>query len=91
VWIVYERWTPAVLRAAVIGLPHDHWGEAVTAVVVPRPDTTPAEDELITFCREHLAGYETPKAVVFADDLPETVGGKILKYKLRERHADLYS
>jgi acyl-CoA synthetase (AMP-forming)/AMP-acid ligase II len=81
---------PAVLRAAVIGLPHDHWGEAVTAVVVPRPGTTPAEDELITFCREHLAGYETPKAVVFADELPETVGGKILKYKLRERHADLY-
>jgi acyl-CoA synthetase (AMP-forming)/AMP-acid ligase II len=81
---------PAVLRAAVIGLPHEHWGEAVTAVVVPRPGTEPAAAELIAYCREHLAGYETPKAIVFADELPETVGGKILKYKLRERHAGLY-
>ena len=81
---------PAVLRAAVIGLPHEHWGEAVTAVVVPRPGAEPAAAELIAFCREHLAGYETPKAVVFSDELPETVGGKILKYKLRERHASLY-
>ncbi|MEU8638962.1 AMP-binding protein [Amycolatopsis sp. NPDC048633] len=80
---------PAVLRAAVIGLPHEHWGEAVTAVVVPR--SSASEAELIAFCREHLAGYETPKAIVFADDLPETVGGKILKYKLRAQHTDLYS
>ncbi|WP_284740066.1 AMP-binding protein [Amycolatopsis sp. RTGN1] len=81
---------PAVLRAAVIGLPHEHWGEAVTAVVVPRSGAEPAAAELIAFCREHLAGYETPKAVVFSDELPETVGGKILKYKLRERHSGLY-
>ncbi len=81
---------PDVLRAAVIGLEHEHWGEAVTAVVVPRPGTDPAEAELISHCRERLAGYETPKAIVFADALPETVGGKILKYKLRARHADLY-
>ncbi|MGW4527332.1 AMP-binding protein [Amycolatopsis sp. NPDC004378] len=81
---------PAVLRAAVIGLAHEHWGEAVTAVVVPRPDAEPDPDDLIAFCREHLAGYETPKAIVFADALPETVGGKILKYKLRAEHAKLY-
>ncbi|WIV56258.1 AMP-binding protein [Amycolatopsis nalaikhensis] len=81
---------PAVLRAAVIGIPHEHWGEAVTAVVVPRPGADPAEAELIAYCRERLAGYETPKAVVFAEALPETVGGKILKYKLRARHQDLY-
>ncbi|MEV6641464.1 AMP-binding protein [Amycolatopsis sp. NPDC051371] len=80
----------AVLRAAVIGLSHEHWGEAVTAVVVRRPGIETTAAELIAFCREHLAGYETPKAVVFADALPETVGGKILKYKLRARHADLY-
>jgi acyl-CoA synthetase (AMP-forming)/AMP-acid ligase II len=80
----------AVLRAAVIGLSHEHWGEAVTAVVVRRPGVEATAAELIAFCREHLAGYETPKAVVFADALPETVGGKILKYKLRARHADLY-
>jgi acyl-CoA synthetase (AMP-forming)/AMP-acid ligase II len=81
---------PAVLRSAVIGLPHEHWGEAVTAVVVPRPDTTASEAELIAFCRERLAGYESPKRIVFAESLPETVGGKILKYKLRAEHTDLY-
>ncbi|MGQ0576566.1 MAG: AMP-binding protein [Pseudonocardia sp.] len=81
---------PAVLRAAVVGLPHERWGEAVTAVVVPRPDATPTQDELVAFCRERLAGFETPKAVVLADALPETVGGKVLKYKLRAAHAGLY-
>ncbi|MFG1647507.1 AMP-binding protein [Amycolatopsis sp. NPDC049252] len=79
---------PAVLRSAVIGLPHEHWGEAVTAVVVTR--TPASEAELIGFCRERLAGYESPKRIVFADTLPETVGGKILKYQLRARHAELY-
>ncbi len=82
---------PAVLRAAVIGLPHERWGEAVTAVVVPREEATATEDELLAYCRDRLAGFETPKAVVFAPELPETVGGKVLKYKLRSRHADLYS
>jgi acyl-CoA synthetase (AMP-forming)/AMP-acid ligase II len=81
---------PAVRRAAVVGLPHEHWGEAVTAVVVAEPGAVTAE-ELIAFCRERLAGYETPKAVVFAESLPETVGGKVLKYKLRARHTDLYA
>ncbi|NMO93189.1 AMP-binding protein [Actinomycetospora sp. TBRC 11914] len=84
---LYEH--PGVARAAVIGLPHDHWGEAVTAVVVPSSEVT--ADELIAHCRERLGGYETPKAVVFTDGLPETVGGKILKYKLRAAYADLYA
>jgi acyl-CoA synthetase (AMP-forming)/AMP-acid ligase II len=81
---------PAVLRAAVVGLPHEHWGEAVTAVVVARPGTEPTEGQLIAHCREHLAGYETPKAIVFTSTLPETVGGKILKYKIRAEHEGLY-
>nr|WP_218890638.1 AMP-binding protein [Actinomycetospora corticicola] len=80
---------PAVERAAVVGLPHERWGEAVAAVIVARSEVT-AED-LIAHCRERLGGYETPKAVVFTDELPETVGGKILKYKLRARYADLFS
>lgn len=82
---------PDVLRAAVIGLPHERWGEAVTAVVVPQPGATPVEAEVIAFCKERLAGFETPKRIVVADALPETVGGKILKYKLREAHARLYT
>jgi acyl-CoA synthetase (AMP-forming)/AMP-acid ligase II len=82
---------PEVAKAAVIGLAHDRWGEAVTAVVVRAPGATVTEDELVEWARGRLAGFETPKAVVFADALPETVGGKVLKYKLRAAHSDLYS
>lgn len=78
---------PDVAKAATVGLPHDRWGEAVTAVVVPQPDHKPDEDEVIDFCRARLAGFETPKAVVMVDALPETVGGKVLKYKLRQQLA----
>ena len=81
---------PGVAKAAVIGLPHAHWGEAVTAVVVRTPGDTTTEAELIAHCRAALAGYETPKSVVFADALPETVGGKVLKYRLRAAHAAHY-
>ena len=81
---------PGVAKAAVIGLPHQHWGEAVTAVVVPQPGQAPTEADLIAFCHDRLAGFETPKRVLFAGALPETVGGKVLKYKLREQHADTY-
>ncbi|TDQ58825.1 acyl-CoA synthetase (AMP-forming)/AMP-acid ligase II [Actinomycetospora succinea] len=87
--VLYEH--SGVQRAAVVGLPHDRWGEAVTAVVVPAPDAEVTADDLVAHCRARLGGYETPKAVVFADELPETVGGKILKYKLRARFADLYA
>jgi len=82
---------PEVAKAAVIGLEHDRWGEAVTAIVVPRAgppaDAAAFEADLIAFCRNRLAGFETPKAIVISEVLPETVGGKVLKYKLRERFA----
>jgi acyl-CoA synthetase (AMP-forming)/AMP-acid ligase II len=76
---------PAVARAAVIGLADERWGEVVCAVVVAAPGTQPDPADLIGFCRARLAGYETPKRVIVVDEMPETVGGKILKYKLRER------
>ena len=75
---------PGVAKVAVIGLPDERWGEVVTAVVVAREDASPSEREVIEFCRGRLAGYETPKRVVFVGELPETVGGKVLKYRLRE-------
>jgi acyl-CoA synthetase (AMP-forming)/AMP-acid ligase II len=82
---------PDVAKAAVIGLPHPRWSEAVTAVVVLRDGAQASEDDLIKHCRAHLAGYETPKSVVFAADLPETVGGKVLKYRLRAEHTGHYA
>ncbi|MFT4584889.1 MAG: acyl-CoA synthetase (AMP-forming)/AMP-acid ligase II, partial [Gammaproteobacteria bacterium] len=74
---------PAVMRAAVIGMPDDRWGEAVTACVIPAPGATVDEAAIIAFSRERLAGFETPKRIVVVDEFPTTVGGKILKYKLR--------
>lgn len=76
----------AVENAAVVGIPDDEWGEKVTGFVVLKKGAYISEDALITFVRERLAGFETPKQLFFVDELPETVGGKILKYKLRETH-----
>ncbi len=82
---------PQVHKAAVVGLRHDRWGEAVTAVVVRASDATVTEVELMDWCRTRLAGFETPKAVLFTDALPETVGGKVLKYKLRQAMAGYFA
>jgi acyl-CoA synthetase (AMP-forming)/AMP-acid ligase II len=84
------RLHPAVASVAVVGLPHEHWGEAVTAFVVPDEGATVDPDEVVRFCRERLAGFETPKRIEVVDELPVTVGGKVLKYKLRAQHAGLY-
>jgi long-chain acyl-CoA synthetase len=74
---------PAVLEAAVFGVPDERWGEAVHAVVVPRCEVTP--QELIGFCRDHIAAYKIPKAISFSEkELPKSGPGKILKRRLRE-------
>ena len=74
---------PAVSEAAVIGLPHKRWGEAVHAVVVARPDATVTESELLAHCRERIGSYKTPKSIEFTDALPRTPVGKIAKNVLR--------
>ncbi|SNT11698.1 class I adenylate-forming enzyme family protein [Rhodococcoides kyotonense] len=76
---------PDVVRAAVIGLPDDKWGERVTGVVTVKAGVIPDAASLIAYARERLASYEAPKQIVVVDAMPETVGGKILKYKLRQR------
>ncbi len=74
---------PAVLEAAVIGIPDAKWGEAVHAVVVPREPVS--AEELIEFCRLHIAGYKLPKAISFSEtELPKSGPGKILKRELRK-------
>ena len=81
---------PAVANAAAVGLPHPRWIEAVTAFVVRRPGAEVGEDELIAHCREHLGGFEVPKAVVFVDALPMTSTGKIQKHPLRDRYRSFF-
>ncbi len=74
---------PAVLEAAVFGVPDERWGEAVHAVVVLRAEVTP--DELIRHCRESIAGYKVPKQIELrAEPLPKSGAGKVLKRELRE-------
>ncbi|MBT6276178.1 MAG: AMP-binding protein [Chromatiales bacterium] len=73
---------PAVLEAAVFGVPDEHWGEAVHAVVVLRNEVS--AEELIGFCREKIAGYKVPKGITFQTDaLPKSGPGKVLKRELR--------
>lgn len=73
---------PSVQEAAVIGLPDAEWGQRVHAVVVTREAV--AMDELITHCRERIAGYKVPRLIEFVDELPKTTTGKVLRRTLRE-------
>ena len=79
---------PAVLEAAVIGLPNEQWGEIVTAVIALKPGQEAGERELVELCRASLAGYKKPRKIVFLDELPKNPSGKILKRVLREKLAD---
>jgi long-chain acyl-CoA synthetase len=75
---------PDVAQVAVIGIPDDRWGEAVHAVVVTRPGSTPTAEEIITHTRAAIAGYKVPKSVSFRDEpLPMSAAMKVLKRDLR--------
>jgi len=82
--VLYEH--PAILEAAVIGIPHEKWGEAVHASVVLKKDITATEKEIIEFCKQNLARYKAPKSVAFFSSLPKTGSGKIYKMGLREEY-----
>ncbi len=74
---------PAVLEAAVIGVPHDSHGEEVKAVVAIKVGATLTKDDLIAYCKERLAAYKYPRMVEFVQALPKGPTGKILKRELK--------
>lgn len=77
---------PAVLECAVIGVPHEKWGETPKALVVLREGASASEEELIGFCRDRLAHFKCPTSIDFPDELPRTATGKLQKYRLREQY-----
>jgi long-chain acyl-CoA synthetase len=82
--VIYQH--PAVLEAAVFGIPDPQWGELVMAIVTLKLGMTLTAQDLITFCKQSLAHYKVPRRIEFAEnELPKSGSGKILKRVLREK------
>jgi acyl-CoA synthetase (AMP-forming)/AMP-acid ligase II len=79
--VLYEH--PDVVEAAVVGMPHERWGETPKAFVVRRPGSAVDAAGLTAHCRERLAKFKVPAEIVFLDELPRTPSGKVLKRDLR--------
>jgi acyl-CoA synthetase (AMP-forming)/AMP-acid ligase II len=82
--ILYQH--PAVLEAALLGIPDPYWVEKVHAVVVLQAGVSAKGQEIIDFCKARLAGFKTPKAVEFLPSIPRDPAGKILKRRIRQRY-----
>ncbi|NRD80352.1 long-chain fatty acid--CoA ligase [Bacillus sp. BRMEA1] len=80
--VLYEH--PSIQEAVVIGVPDPYRGEDVKAVMVLKAGKTATEEEIMTYCRQHLAAYKVPRIVEFRKELPKTGVGKILRRTLRE-------
>jgi fatty-acyl-CoA synthase len=74
---------PAVQAAAVVAMPDEKWGETPCAFVELKPEAQASAEELIAWCRQHLASFKCPRSIVFAE-IPKTSTGKIQKFRLRE-------
>jgi acyl-CoA synthetase (AMP-forming)/AMP-acid ligase II len=81
----------SVAEAVVVGLPHDHWGEAITAVVVPKDGATIDGQQLADKVKQLIDPYKAPKAALVVDALPRTSTGKVQKNVLRQKFAGHYS
>jgi len=80
--VLYEH--PDVLEAACFAIKDENWGEAVKALVTPKPGTSLTAEDIISFCRQHIAHYKCPKVVEFGE-IPRSSTGKVLKYILRKQ------
>jgi acyl-CoA synthetase (AMP-forming)/AMP-acid ligase II len=78
----------AVAEAALIGQPDDKWGEVGVMVVALHKGQTADADDLLSFCRQRLASYKVPRRVIFAEELPYSPYGKVIKAELREKYLD---
>jgi len=79
---------PAVKEAAVIGIPDEYWVERVHALVVLKPNAQATQEDIISFCGQHIARFKTPKGVEFVESLPKSPQGKILKREIRKNYWD---
>jgi acyl-CoA synthetase (AMP-forming)/AMP-acid ligase II len=82
---------PGVRLAAAVGIPDEKWGEKVVAVVVPAAGCEVSATDLIAHCRELIAGYKIPREIAFADTLPITPSGKVLKRLVREQFSSSWA
>lgn len=82
---------PAVANAAVVGLPHPQWGEAVSAFVKLKPGASASEAEIIEHCKMTLGGFQVPKLVRIVDEMPMTATGKLRKVELRNAFGDYFA
>jgi long-chain acyl-CoA synthetase len=82
---------PAVLNAAVVGLPHPEWGEAVSAFVTLKPGAAAEPEAIVAHCRKTLGGFQVPKIVTILDAMPMTATGKLRKVELRQAYSDFFA
>jgi acyl-CoA synthetase (AMP-forming)/AMP-acid ligase II len=75
----------SVAECAVIGVPHDKWGEAIKAIVVPAHGANVTDDDIIAHCKHKLGGVKAPKSVEFWDEIPKTANNKMDKKQIRAR------
>ncbi len=77
---------PAVQQSAVVGIPHEEWGEAVHGEIILSEGTSVTEQELIDFCKERIGRYKAPKTISFVDQLPMTAVGKVIRRQVRDKY-----
>jgi len=78
----------AVEECAVVGMPHTEYGEAVSAFVKKKQGTECSEEDLIAYCKKHIASYKSPKTILFVEELPKSPAGKILKREIRKSFSE---